>query len=112
MEFLLGADWKFLALAIDIKSASAKHFCIWCKCSAEEWQIIGDWSMEDSIKGECTIDEIKNLAKSKKRGVEIYGCVRQPLFPTIPINPVIPDVLHLFLRISDLLINLLITDLR
>ena len=36
VEFFLGADWKFLALAIGIKSASAKHFCIWCKCSDEE----------------------------------------------------------------------------
>jgi len=36
VEFFLGADWKFLALAIGIKSASAKYFCIWCKCSDEE----------------------------------------------------------------------------
>jgi len=36
IEFFLGADLKFLALAIGIKSASSKHFCIWCKCSDEE----------------------------------------------------------------------------
>ena len=68
VEFFLDADWKFLALAIGIKSASANHFCIWCKCSDEERQVIVDWSMEDSMKGARTIDEIKNLAKSKKRG--------------------------------------------
>ena len=36
VEFFLGADWKFLALTIGIKSASAKHFCIWCKCTDKE----------------------------------------------------------------------------
>jgi len=60
----------------------------------------------------CTIDENKNLVKSKRRNFQKYGCVRQPLFHTIPIDHIIPDVLHLFLRICDVLINLLITELR
>ena len=34
------------------------------------------------------------------------------MFPFIPIHHVIIDSLHLFLRISDVLINLLIWDLR
>ena len=68
--------------------------------------------MEDPEKGARTIDEIQKLAESKKKATEKYGCVRQPLFPTIPVNHIIPDVLHLFLRICDVLINLLITELR
>ena len=112
VEFFLGAYWKFLALTIGIKSASAKHFCIWCKCTDKEWQIIGDWSIEDPTKGARTIYGIEEFAKSKKRGVEKHGCVNQPLFPTIPIDHVVPDVLHLFLRITDVLINLLINYLR
>ena len=38
--------------------------------------------------------------------------MHQPLFPSIPIHRVIPDILHLFLRICDVLINLLILELR
>jgi len=68
--------------------------------------------MEDTLKGVRTVDEIQNLAKSKRKGIEKYGCVRQPLFPTIQVDHIIPDVLHLFLRICDVLVNLLITDLR
>ena len=34
------------------------------------------------------------------------------MFPFVPIERVIIDSLHLFLRISDVLINLLIRDLR
>ena len=37
---------------------------------------------------------------------------RAPLFPFIPMEQVVIDTLHLFLRISDVLINLLIRDLR
>ena len=44
--------------------------------------------------------------------METYGCVREPLFPSITIDHVIPDILHLFLRICDVLINLLILELR
>ena len=33
-------------------------------------------------------------------------------FPCIPIARVIPDILHLFLRILDVLTNLLISELR
>lgn len=112
VEFFLCADWKFLALIVGIQAASSKHFCIWCKCTNEERQILGDWSMEDTMKGARTVDEIQNLAKSKRKSIEKYGCVRQPLFPTIQVDHIIPDVLHLFLRICDVLVNLLITDLR
>ena len=35
-----------------------------------------------------------------------------PLFPSVSIDHIIPYILHLFLRISDVLINLLIMDLR
>ena len=54
-----------------------------------------------------TIEEIQQLALKKK-----YGCIQQPLFPSIPIDHVIPDILHLFLRINDVLINLLVLRLR
>lgn len=57
---------------------------------------------------------MKNSRSGKltKRGAQKYSCARQPLFPSIPIVHVIPDILHLFLRICDALINLLILELR
>ena len=96
VEFFLVADWKFLALVVGIESALARYSCIWCKCASEERHITSKWSMDDQQKGARTIAEMQELARSKKRGVEKYGCVRQPLFPTIQIDHVIPDVLHLF----------------
>ena len=37
---------------------------------------------------------------------------RPPLFPMIPLSNVVIDNLHLFLRVADVLINLLIVELR
>ena len=36
LEYYLGGDWKFLALATGIDCASSDHACIWCKCPALE----------------------------------------------------------------------------
>lgn len=96
IEFFLAADWKFLATIVGIEAATAKYFCIWCKCPAEYRHISGTWSIEDVENGARTIEEIQMCAKVKKRGTEKYGCIRQPIFPTIKINHIIPDILHLF----------------
>lgn len=110
VEFFLGADWKYLALIIGIEAANARYSCIWCTCPSEDRHDISkEWSFRDKDKGARTIEDIQRLAALKKRG---FGCARQPIFPSIPIDHVIPDVLHLFLRICDVLINLLILELR
>ena len=112
IKYFLGADWKFLALCVGIEAASAKYSCIWCTCPSDERHNIGrSWSITDEARGARTIQKIQELSKQKKRGIQKYSCARQ-LFPSIPIDHVIPDVLHLYLRICNALINLLIMELR
>ena len=69
------------------------------------------WSVNDPKNGRTTndIDEKAKLGKSSKLR---YNCCRKPLFPFIPLEQVVKDSLHLFLRIADVLINLLTRDLR
>ena len=99
-----------LALCIGIEAANAKFSCVWCKCPADKRHNLNIQC--DVVKGTRTVEEIQHLAAlPSKRVVHKYGCVRQPLFPSIPIDHVIPDILHLFLRISDVFINLLIVEL-
>ena len=57
--------------------------------------------------GARNLEEISKHAKSKK-----YNCKHDPLFPFIPLDHVVIDTLHLFLRISDNLIELLRRELR
>ncbi len=63
----------------------------------------------DTTKGARTLEEIETLSgQSSKKN---FGCLRKPIF-SIPTDHIIIDTLHLFLRIGDLLINMLITELR
>ena len=69
------------------------------------------WSLTDAKFGARTIDENQSLSqhpKSKKR----FNISRAPLFPTIPLTNVVIDNLHLFLRVSDVLLRLLIDELK
>ena len=110
IEFFMGADMKYLAICAGIQSANATFSCIWCKCPAEKRHDTSQsWCTIE--EGARTIKEIQDLAIEKKKDLK-YGCIHQPLFPSIPISCIIPDILHLFLRVSDTLINLLILDLR
>ena len=110
IETYLGGDLKFLAMVCGIDAANCEHACIWCKCpKSERWNMSQEWSITDTAKGARTIEEITRFASMKQHK---FNCSHKPLFSFIPIHRVIIDTLHLFLRISDLLINLLIRDLR
>ena len=93
-----------------IDSATSQYSCIWCKCSSEErYNPDTTWSITDPSQGARTIEE--NLELSTKRGKK-FNVSRPPLFPMIPLSNVVIDNLHLFLRVADVLINLLIVELR
>lgn len=112
VEYFLGGDMKFLAIATGIDSASSTYSCVWCKCPAyERFDASMEWSATNPEKGARTVEEsteIAALPKSKRK----FNVSHKPLFQSIPIDHVVIDNLHLFLRIFDTLHNLLITDLK
>ena len=113
IEFYLGGDLKFLAIVCGIDAANADHACIWCKCPKEKRDDMTiEWSITDVSKGARTIEEILDKCTLGKQSKNRFNCSRAPLFQFIPIKRVIIDTLHLFLRISDNLTDLLIRDLR
>ena len=82
---------------------------IWCKCpKSERFDMSLKWSINDPAHEARSIEEIKEMAKLPKRSKSYFNCSRDPIFSFIPISRVIIDSLHLFLHISDVLINLLI----
>ena len=108
--FILGGDWKFLAIVCGIGPANHEFACMWCKCPwSERWNPNKHWSFSDVAKSAQTLREIKELSRLSEKK---YNCQRAPLFDFIPLDHVIIDTLHLFLRISDVLIELLIKELR
>ena len=94
-----------------IDSASSMYACIWCKCpSHDRWDGTREWSISSPEKGARTIKEsvdLANLPKSKTK----FNVSNPPLFPNIPLQRVVIDNLHLFLRIADVIIDLLIEEL-
>ncbi|KAJ8032687.1 hypothetical protein HOLleu_26283 [Holothuria leucospilota] len=107
----LGGDLKFLNLVMGIQSFGAKYCCLWCTCPSElRWDLSKKCSMTDIADGARTIDSII-ACQSKKRFEDKKGCFAAPLFPTIPVENVVPDTLHLFLRLSDQLVSQLVTEL-
>ena len=98
-------------MATGIDSASSTYACIWCKCSAgERWDTSKQWSLDNPAEdGSRTIEEnlaISALPQTKRK----FNVSNPPLFPTIPLSRVVIDNLHLFLRVSDVLIDLLVED--
>lgn len=113
INFFLGGDMKFLAIVCGLECATCEHSCIWCKCpKAQRWDMNKTWSLTDPDKGARTVQEITEKAKLPKTSKLRYNCRRAPLFSFIPLKHVVIDSLHLFLRVADVLINLLIRDLR
>ena len=108
IEYFLGGDWKFLACVCGLGAASQDYACIWCKCPRNQRHDIQRvWSLSNSAQGARSLEEISSFAKSKK-----FNCKATSLFNFIPFDHVIIDTLHLFLRISDNLTELLIRELR
>lgn len=108
--YYLGGDWKFLAIATGIDSASSTFACTWCKCPALDCHSsTHQWSMLDPIHGARTVEE--NIALAGSRSKQKYIC-NVPLFTNIPLTHVVVDNLHMFLRVADTLIDLVIHDFR
>ena len=109
IEYFLCSDLKFLAVVCGIESATCTHVCIWCKCpSSERHDMTAEWSFKGN--GARSISDIQVCCKQPKD--KRFNCKNIPLFPTIPIHHTIVDMLHLFLRVTDNLFNLLVLDIR
>ena len=113
LQFFLGGDLKFLAIICGIDAANAEHACVWCECPKNNRSNMEEqWSLTDTEKGARTIQGITEKSKLGKKNKNRCNCSHEPLFPFIPIARVVVDSLHMFLRISDHLTDLLIRDLR
>jgi hypothetical protein len=95
------SDWKFLAICLGFNAANSKYFCPWCTINKSEQ---GDLSKEWKIN--------KQMDKLVEKHDYYKGHSLKPLFDMIPLNNWIPDELHIMLRITDHLWNLVISELK
>ena len=105
IEKFLGGDLKFLNQVTGIGGFASTFSCLWCKCpKLDRSDVSKEWSMIDVNKGARTVNEITEYAKKPKNSKTKYNCNSAPIFSSVPIHKVIPDTLHLFLRIMDQLV--------
>lgn len=102
IQYYLGGDYKFILTALGLDAACCTYACAWCHVHKLQ-------RYSTTIYPSRTIDEIQASAKSKRKE---HNASRLPLFPDIPINRVVVDTLHLFLRISDILLHQLALECR
>ncbi|KXJ06364.1 hypothetical protein AC249_AIPGENE12538 [Exaiptasia diaphana] len=99
IDWLLCADWKFMAILLGINSPSSEYFCLWCKCCKK---LIRDFSIADwkiTRTYENCVERALETFTGNRKGVQAI--------PLINVNfeKVIPDTLHLLLRIRGKLLN-------
>ena len=111
IEYFLCSDLKFLAIICGIEAAMSNYSCVWCKCpSSQCYDMSKEWFFSDTENGARTNDDIISCHKKPKS--QKFGCIHPPLFQNIAIDHIIPDILHLYLRITDVLFNLLILNIQ
>ena len=109
LEYFLGGGggggYEILAIVTGIDSTSSTYSCVWCKCPASDrFDATMQWSATDPQKGARTVqenNEISALPKTRRK----FNISHRPLFQTIPIDHIVIDNLHLFLRVFDTLHN-------
>ncbi len=101
IEYSLSGDYKFLLSVCGLMSANLSHSCLYCELHKDNFPDLNSKGKERTTEG---------IAKMSEKRVK--GCQKIPLFRSIPIERVVIDILHMFLRISGVLITLLILELR
>lgn len=105
----LGGDWKFMACVLGLNAANSKYPCLWCTCAQKDFcDLDKTWSIVDVGKGARTM----NAAAEKIAEKENLGYVNPSITKGIDFKDCIIDTLHLFLRITDNLTDLLVKKLH
>ena len=84
IEFFLGGDLKFIAIVIGINAASSNYPCPWCILHKNQFSTnICDHKINRILSGSD------------------YGQLHEPIFKFIKVENIIPDVLHMGMRVTD-----------
>ena len=114
IEKFIGGDLKMLAIIYGINRATANCPCIWCVWDKRKLVNKDIDKVEEEIKKEWSIIKTEKGARTLSDSISSVGSngyVNVPIF-NIPFHRIVIDTLHLFLRITDVLYDLLIKDLR
>ena len=101
IEKYIGGDWKFLALVKGIMAANSNIPCQYCHChkhfaTSENYKDV-QYSITDKFGNNRTLSKAKMYVKEGKK---THGYIENPIFDFIEFLRSIPDVPHMFLRVT------------
>ncbi|XP_070200636.1 uncharacterized protein [Littorina saxatilis] len=98
VAWLLCSDWKAMALLKGLNAANSSHFCLWCHCHKHD---IANFTKD------CDVQRTSQRQEEclQPNAAESLGYKESDLLPFIPYHRMIPDELHLRMRITNKLIN-------
>lgn len=107
----IGGDLKFLASLYGLNSANSYYPCVWCECHKKEfYDLTKNWSIKNRAHGARSLEKAY-LNHSKKSINDRKGQINEPIIKFIDFDSCVIDLLHLFLRITDVLVDSLLENL-
>ena len=107
IEFFLGGDYKFILMMLGLKGATSNYACAWCKLHKDErWKMDQHYTYFNKPQMSRSLEEMHAMCTKSK---ENYCCHQPPLF-NIDLDHVVPDELHLLLRVTDILTGNLVLE--
>jgi hypothetical protein len=108
LEFFLGGDLKFLLMMLGLSSATADYACLWCKVHKDNrWDTSKGMDFYNQEPNRRTLKDILKCLESE----DCFSCKNKPLLD-IEVDHVVPDELHLLLRVTDRLLQNVIDEVR
>ena len=100
VEIILSADMKYALICKGLKAATSNYPCSWCTCHKDKFYINANWHIQDTARGARSYSQALIKIKEKKEDLKM-GYNHPPLTSLTHVV----DLLHLFLRITDVLFN-------
>ncbi|XP_076086100.1 uncharacterized protein LOC143056822 [Mytilus galloprovincialis] len=108
LEIFFGGDMKFIQICLGLGSSTGQYACPWCKVHKQDrGDVSKPWNFYHLNENVRTTSEIKEIYMGTLK--PNYGVKHLPLMTIEPVH-IIPDELHLFMRIFDVLMRNLIDD--
>jgi hypothetical protein len=101
IDYYFTSDWVMMAEVCGLYNPSSNHPCIWCTQSKKDFSL----AKKSSDRTFLTDHEIKNLIRNDPKHNH-HGYKHESLLSdVIPFKKCIVDMLHLFIRISETLLQ-------
>lgn len=107
LEIIFMGDMKFIQLVLGLGGSTGNYACPWCRVHKDERQNLDrPWDYYHSQEMSRTVENLRQGSAKKH-----FGSKFAPLLDIEPCN-IIPDELHLLLRIGDVLLRNIIDDVK